>query len=136
MQPETYKETKTINTQPMSTSKHPKGPYLRHQHRRTFQLLWHAGHLHSVLNASAAVRQGARRFHLRQLHRAGLPHPAHRRVHCRQILGYPSFCFLGSHDDGRRTVPDVLQRFHAGYRSTVALVDVWRPYFVCFRLQK
>lgn len=37
--------------------------------------------------------------------------------------------FLGSHDDGRRTVPDVLQRFHAGYRSTVALVDVWRPYF-------
>ena len=28
MQPETYKETKTINTQPMSTSKHPKGLYL------------------------------------------------------------------------------------------------------------
>ena len=36
---------------------------------------------------------------------------------------------LVAHDDGRRTVPDVLQRFHAGYRSTVALVDVWRPYF-------
>ena len=84
-------------------------PYLRHQHGRAFQLLRHACHLHSVPHPGTPFRQGARRLHLRQLHRTGVPDTLNRRLHRRQILGHPPFRLLGGHDDGSRPVPDVCQ---------------------------
>ena len=89
-------------------------PYLRHQHGRAFQLLRHACHLHSVPHPGTPFRQGARRLHLRQLHRTGVPDTLNRRLHRRQILGHPPFRLLGGHDDGSRPVPDVCQCLDAG----------------------
>ena len=107
----------------MSTSKHPKGLYLIFATSTAERFSYYGMRAIFILFLTQALL-------FDKEHAASIYGSYTGLVYLTPLIGgYPSCWFLGSHDDGRRTVPDVLQRFHAGYRSTVALVDVWRPYF-------